>query len=352
MTLLFVDGFDVGDHALKWTYLPNYGSASSVTISSFGLAGARSLSMPSATATAAQLTRAFTASSQVTIGFWYRIDVSSGSNSAYEQIYLYGDNGTTLHVTLAINPSSGNLTVYRGAVGGAQLGTAPGAVAIGTSSASQWQFIEMTTTVNGTTGICQLRVNGNQVVNFTGNTKNGGTNSTLDTVRIIGLPNGPGATVYWDDFYCLNSLGTTNNGFLGPIRVQTLKPNAAGTDTQLTPSAGASNYPNVNTQPYSTAAYNSSPVSGTRDTYNLDDLTAGTSTVYGLQDNVIAHASDAGAVAVKPVLRTSGGLYYDPTFGLSASAKVFSTVRETSPATAAAWTPADVNALEAGAEVA
>jgi hypothetical protein len=62
--------------------------------------------------------------------------------------------------------------------------------------------------------------------------------------------------------------------------------------------------------------------------------------------------SDAGVANAKVALKSGASVYYDTTQSLSTSAVNYMQMRETDPATSAAWTVAGANALEAGMEVA
>ena len=51
-----------------------------------------------------------------------------------------------------------------------------------------------------------------------------------------------------------------------------------------------------------TTDYVSSATVGQRDTYGMQDLTAATGTIYGVQLNLAALKSDAGARSIKPLV--------------------------------------------------
>jgi hypothetical protein len=331
MALLFMDGFDASDAALKWVSI---GTPTFATTTRFGTGKAMN---PQASQTP---TRAFPASSQVYVG----AAVSVASFGAVRDIFtLLGDTATTAHLVLNTSASGGSLELRRGA-------TTLAVSAVGVLPASTWVYLEMSATIADTGGTCVVRVNGVEVINFTGDTKNAGTNSTIDALR---LASNTGANVYsYDDLYLCDSTGSTNNTFLGDVRVQTLLPTGVGASTQFTPSVG-SNWDNVNDTPYVSTTYNSSATAGQRDTYAMSDLLSGTGTVFGVQDNILALKSDAGAASIKAALKSGATVYYDSTVALGTALGAFAAaVRETDPATSAAWTPTNVNALEFGAEVA
>jgi len=325
MALLFMDGFDVSDAVLKWT---TTGTPTFAVATRFGTGKAM-------TSGGNNYVRAFPASSQVFVGSacWWSV---SGTRTLWT---LQGDLGATSHLVLQVT-SVGALQVTCG-------GTVIATSAAGVISLNIWAYVEMSATISDTVGTVEVRVNGVPVATFTGDTKNAGTNTTFDTLSLAG--------VAWfgsyDDLYVCNSTGSVNNTFLGDVRVQTLLPTAAGASTQLTPSVG-SNWDNVNDTPYVSTTYNSDSVSGHRDTYAIGDLLSGTGTIFGVQDNILALRSDAGAASIKAALKSGATVYYDSTVSLITALGVSSAVRETDPATSAAWTPTNVNALEFGAEVA
>lgn len=337
MSLLFVDGFDLGDFAIKGYAVS--GMVSSTT-TPYGIGS----SLQAGTG-AAYLTRHITPSATVYVGFQY---YPTNNMQKGQILVILTDSGSSTQLSLWYTPSTATITLYLG----------PESTVLATAAAAMnqiWNYIEMSAVIDPSAGSAKVRINGVTVITFSGNTKyTGTTNNNIDTI-------GLGAvsqyycyfTQTFDDLYVCNGLGTVNNTFLGPARVQFLVPDAAGTDTNLTPNPVRTNYLNVADVPYLATDYNYSATTGTRDTYLLSHLAAATSTVYGIQTNLIAQASDSGAINFKPALYSGGTLYYDPTVALSASVQVVSSVvRETDPATSAPWTVTGVNSLQAGAEVA
>ena len=211
-----------------------------------------------------------------------------------------------------------------------------------------WGYLEAQVSVHATTGNVTVRYNGVQQTAFTGNTKNGGTNDTVDTCVLYT----DGASwITFDDIYILDDTGLAPyNTFLGDVRVYAISPNGAGASTQFTPSSGA-NYTTVDELPYSATDYVSASASGLRDTYTMADLPANTATIYGVQTNIVTKKSDAGVISLKPVVRSGTTNYYGTTAVLGSSDATIIDVRTQDPNTSAAWTPAGVNALEVGMEV-
>jgi hypothetical protein len=358
MALLYSDGFDLQDTSLRWVVSGTVGDVSHSTATRFGSGKAVTLAGSTVNANLSIL-RGFPASVSIYAGAAIQVGLESGNSSNDYTANLFGiytNNGTSgqLYIrrlsTNAIvayrgDPNSGNIS----SPSGTQIAsTAPGVLD------GNWHYIEVFATIHGTTGQLTVKVNGNTVINFTGNTLNTGVVTTIDAIRFrtgkyIASPN---AVISIDDFYVCDATGTTNNTFLGDVRVQSLVPAAAGTYTQLTPTGAANNYANAGEVPYNNTTYNASSTVGQRDTYTLSDLATSTVGVLGMQSVAYMQKSDAGAASAKVALVSGGGLYYDTTQSLSTSATVYTQVRPTDPATAAAWTVAGANSLEAGMEVA
>lgn len=358
MALLYSDGFDLQDTPLRWVVSGTVGDVTYGTTTRFGTGKAVTLSGTTTNANLSIL-RAFPASASIYAGAAVQagLDAGNSSNDYTANLFgIYTNSGTggQLYIrrlsTNAIaayrgDPSSGNV----GSPSGTQIAITPAGVLDG-----NWHYIEVFATIHATTGQLIVKVDGKSVITFTGNTLSTGTVTTIDAIRFrtgkyVASPN---SVISIDDFYVCDATGSTNNTFLGDVRVQSLVPNAAGSYTQLTPSGAANNYANVGEVPYNNTTYNSSATVGQRDTYGLSDLAASTTTVLGMQSVAYMQKSDAGAANAKVALVSGGGLYYDTTQSLGTSPTAYTQMRQTDPATSAAWTVGGANGLEAGMEVA
>lgn len=332
MTLLIMDGFDLGDRLLRWAPV---GSTSDTTTTRFSYGRAIAWSF------AAGHLRSFTPKSEVYAGFAF-YQTGSNSNLASDRIcFLSG--GTNIQLSIRwVNATT--LGAYRGSTLLAS-GASPEPIAF-------WVYIEVYFKVHASAGRAVVKVNGATIIDFTGNTDNQST-GVVDAVRFVGLPDS-NTTMYADDFYLLDSVDATAtqgapfNNFLGDVRVYTLSPSGAGTDTQMTPSSGA-NYTCVDEKPYSAADYVQGSA-GQRDTYATEDL-AGAGAVLAVQAVAIAKKTDAGALSAKTAIRSGGAVYAGTATALGTSDAALTTIHGTNPATSAAWTVSGVNAAEVGAEV-
>jgi hypothetical protein len=327
VALLFVDGFDAGDFATKWSLI-NGGS----TVAGGPYATGRYLYLNGGGQTVSKI---IPASAQIFVGFSLNVDPSfSGSFLTFS-----ADNGTVPHISVSYN--STQLFIHRN-------GTVLSTVA-NLSPTSSWYYIEVTTTIHDTTGICKVKVNGIELINFTGDTRNGGTSTNIDMITLARPASGGNSR--FDDLYICDTTGSApHNTFLGEVRINTLVPTAAGSDTGFTPSTGA-NYTTVDELPYSATDYVTATASGTRDLYAMSDV-SGSYTVMGVQNNVIAKKVDAGGTAIKPAIKSGGTIYYGTSTALQTGDKTITDTRGVDPATSTAWTLAGVNNLESGMEIA
>ncbi|HET9411843.1 MAG TPA: hypothetical protein VFO38_03285 [Candidatus Saccharimonadales bacterium] len=332
MALLFMDGFDAGDVLVKWSAASS-SIVTSSTITPYG--SGRSVELSSS----ADIYRPITPSAQVTVGLAYQPVVSASRIT----VYFMADGGTILHANVMRNNSSGLLEIRRG---GTILATGTTVLSAGT-----WYYIEMQATVADSGGTIKVRLNGASTneIDFTGDTKNGGTSTLIDAIRI---DNGSSNNRI-DNMYALNSIGTNNVTFLGAVQVHTLTPNGNGSSSQFTGSDGnqVDNYQLVDELPYSTADYVGSSTSGQRDTYLLDNLPNGYHQIFGIQSNVMSLKNTAGTRAIKFALRSNGSVYYGAPVSLGTSAQTYSDMYENSPVTSLPWTSSEISNLEGGMEV-
>lgn len=330
MTLLHMDSFQLGDHALRYSGVSLTRQTSSPRFTS----GAHVQSSGSVLAA-----KAFTAASEVVSGIAFNTD------SGAAQMTFWGDSNVTQHITV-LYTSGGTIEVRRGNSGGTLLASA----STGLVHLTTWNYLEVKVTIHDSTGTVKVRMNGatSDLISFTGDTKNGGTNTTIDAVRV-----GGSSQARMCDWYICDTSGSVNNDWLGDVRVYPLAPSGNGNYSQFVGSDGNStdNYLLVDEQPYSAADYVGSPTSGNRDTYAMTDLPAGVATVFGTQECSIALKSDAGASTLKQALRISGTDYETTAVALSTSAAGIYNLRETNPNTAAAWTASGVNGTESGVRV-
>lgn len=333
--LRFLDGFDVGDFATKWVVMAGSPTASTTTRYNYG----KSLQSGSG----AYVARSFVPQADMYIGFAFQ--PVSMSPSAATIIEFRTDGGNVLHTSIDMT-SSGGLVAKRS---GTTLASGSGPAL----NYNSWYYLEFYTTIADSGGRIVVRQDGVTVIDFTGDTRNAGTSTNIDSIRINSTSV---FTMRVDDLYvCDSAVGPGGagvwTGFQDEIRIQTLRPDGVGSSSQFAPTPAVPNWQNVDDDPVNTASYNASNVAASRDMFTLTDLAATTASVKAVANNLLVSSSDATSVNVKGVVRVGGTNYSDSTYAVGASVANGQTVREISPASSAPWTVAEVNSLEAGAEV-
>lgn len=335
MTLLWFDGFEGQDHTLTWTSVTStWTNTATGTRLGYGR-------LIQSAGNSRSIQQTITASTDTYVGFAMKVTAIGDSF-----VDFYGDSNVTRHIRIAV-AASGAIEIRNGATTTVLATSA----ATGLVVAGTWVYLEVHVKVSDTVGEVNVRVNGasTDAVSFSGDTKNAGTNTTIDSVRFL-TPNAGSPIFALDDVYICNGLGSLNNGFLGDCRVQLSQPTGAGSSTGLTPSTG-SNYQTVDEIPFSATDYSGSAVVGARDTYAMTDLVAGSQAPKGVRVVVGWHKSDAGAANMKRAAKIGSTVYYGTSTALPTSMAVAQELLETNPDTAGAWTASAFNGAEFGAEV-
>jgi len=260
-----------------------------------------------------------------------------------------------IQAALAIGQSDGLLRLYRGAVSsGTLLGTASSVMGLDGWHVIEWRTQLLTTT----TGTSEVWLDGNQVITFSGDNSSTSTLSVqtllLGQTSVGGISMAAGAYVAFDDIAINDTTASTpNNTRPGDGRIILLRPNGAGSSTQLArggTDTGA-NYSQVNETPPSMAQYVGSPTIGQRDLYALDNLAVAVQSINVVEVIALAQNSDAGGGSVAPTVRSGGTTNEATAIGLSTTAAYVRSRWETDPNTGAAWTTTALDALEAGATI-
>lgn len=271
--------------------------------------------------------------------------VNGGSNHVLK---IFSDGTVTTQLTVTIS-TSGRFSVYRGTPAGTLLASST----TGLTLVNTWYYLEFHCLIDDTVGAFELRLDGVNVVSGSGvDTRNGGTSPNVSAIE-WSRPS-TSSFMYLDDLYVTTGDGVGVSGFQDEITIEGIVPNGNGNYSQLVGQDGDStnNYLNVDERPFSAADYNGSPTAGQKDTYAYSNLTATTGNILGSVIHFGAMKNLAGFIKGRRVIRISATDYAGAdTPSLSATMRYFSELLPTSPATAVAWTIAEVNGLEAGFEV-
>ena len=333
--LIFADSFDhyaTADITKKWTL-----HDATITATN-GRRGSPSLRMIYVSSTAKSAQKTLSAKASWIVGFSYRPTVLPPTASAIICSWL---DVSTVQCTLSLN-TNGTLVLSGGG------GTSTFAL-----GANQEYYIEWKVTIADsiTAGSCKVRVNGVDVITApAGADMKATANATADGFRFGAL--NQQMTVDYDDLYICDQSGTTNNDFLGDIRVDTLFPNADGTYSQFTPSTGTNHSALVDEATPNTTDYNFALTPGLRDSYAFQDLPSLVSPiVYGVQVNAALLKDDAGNKQVALFTKTGAENSDGATFALGTSQTYVSQIFERNLNGTADWTQASVNAAEFGAKI-
>lgn len=339
MSLIFMDGADDGLSAFKWTT----GGTRSTTVARTGPA---SLLVGGGTSGSTNPNRTFDAGDRhatMITGFAY---YDNGIRS-FELVNFVGVGGI-VHVSVERTASAG--FIVRRGTGGTLLASSASSL----WTAANWYFFEIKVVIDDVVGVVQIKVNGATVVNFSGDTRNGGADALVYAMNYISDSGAPDRLINVDDLYILNGAGSVNNNFIGDCAVKTLYPNGNGNYSQGVNSASTSvnNYSYVNEPGIPNAAnYVAFAATGDKDSYTFDDLPAGT--VYGIAQRAYASKSDAGSRTMRNFQRIAATDYPSAVDqGLSVTPTYLgkSDLIQVSPATGVLWTVTEINGAEFGTE--
>lgn len=216
---------------------------------------------------------------------------------------------------------------------------------------SLWSCLEMWL-VLGNAGECEVKLNGETILDFSGDTLATETPASIRQICLGALP----ATLfglaqcYYDDLAVNDTAGAVNNSWVGRGGIVALVPNAAGDSTQWAASAG-SNYQCVDEiPPTDDTDYVYDDTVDQLDLYNLTDNSAvGDVQAICVWARAKSNTPGSGnlALVVKSGATTSAG----PDEGLDVSYAYESRIIELNPDDSAAWEDADLDALQAGVKV-
>lgn len=223
---------------------------------------------------------------------------------------------------------------------------------------NNWHWIEILihhTAQN--TGSLQIRVDGvleSEKTSWSSWTTGG--RNVWDRVSFLGMTS---CTYKIDDIIIYDDLAGTLTGDLsnsnyplGDTKIETLRPNGAGTTTQLTASAGA-NYTCVDESGASNdeTDYVQSATDGHIDLYAFGNLASTPVAIHAINVNAVARNTDVGSIYLKGRTLSGGDAAVGPSVLLGPSYKTKQWAIPRDPDTAAAWAGAAVDAAEFGISV-
>jgi hypothetical protein len=240
--------------------------------------------------------------------------------------------------------AAGEIEVRRSSRTGTLLGTTSGqGLAVDT-----WYYVEFKAKIDNSVGTYDVHVDGSSVLSDTGVDTQDSGNAYADAV---GLGESKVSHAYYADIYMLDTTGGVDDDILGPIKGEVILPTGAGNYTQWTPSAG-SNWQNVDDDAAidDDTTYNHETVAVQKDSFAYANV-ALTGTILGVTQNLCVRMDDAGPHTIRPLVRISSTDYFGSTVSVTGAYLVRQYNWAVSPATAVAWTDAEINGAEFGYEL-
>jgi hypothetical protein len=232
MSLLFVDSFDHYFNVLdKYDIILGLGSQISIQ-SAIVRNGSAALKIFGGNI---GLQKNISAQTTLIAGFAFQL---TGSPVASAPIISFLD-GNTSQIGLLIT-STGNFQFFRGGGLAAGYSALLGSQTSYALSFSTWHYLEVKVTIDGSAGVAELKVDGNYIIQLSGqNTK--ATSNASASALVLGVifNNGTEQVEYYDDLYLLNTSGSVNNTYLGDVKIQASFPTGNGTLNNYTQNAAS-----------------------------------------------------------------------------------------------------------------
>jgi len=270
------------------------------------------------------------------LGFGFN---SKTANLAETRVVEFRD-GSTIGINLR-RQTTGEWSIYLGTT---HLATTSGEAL----TYDTWCYVELRVKVDNSAGEYELRVNGSVVLSASSTDTQPGSNAFTDTIRLVAT-NASGVLLYYDDLYLLDETGSTNNTFLGPVKVETIFP-SADSAVDCTPSTGSDNYALLDDN---AANDDTDYVTGAAADVDLYDYpSVDSNVIFGLVVNTVCRETDATPLDIVQLAKSGS------TTGSSAAETIGSStyvmrkaIFEENPDTSSAWTNSGVNAAQFGFEI-
>ncbi len=195
-------------------------------------------------------------------------------------------------------------------------------------------------------GLVGLKVNGELLLNQAVTV---GIVNNINKLRLGGALNNDWK---WDDLVIMDDTGGAPfNDYIGDMSIETIRPSAAGSLTELEGNSTGENWDAVSDQgPDDDVSYVESAYAGDGDLYAMENLTRSTRTIHFIQKVSCAKNSTGGGTNLRHQLLTGTAPEAGANIALGASYAYDRTTFLTDPDDASAWVAAKATAMEAGFE--
>jgi hypothetical protein len=281
--------------------------------------------------------------------YWLKLPLASNLSEFYLQYAFYFDGspnadrallkwcaGTTVLGGLKFNYNSGKLELYTGNYA-TKVGTGNTVI-----NASRWYVVELYIKI-GDSGALELRVDGITEATFSGDTKPG-SDTYVDNI----VWGNVSVNSLIDDIIVNDTTGTLNNSWPNGAKIVLLKPNGDGGTKQWTPSAGSDHYALVDEVPASATDYLQSASAGQVEELDVENLPAEALTIGAVKVDMWGlKGSISTPNQVKLGVKSGGANYMSSAKDLGLAQGKVSHLLDADPADGNAFTPSEVNALQA-----
>lgn len=330
MTLLYVDSFD----HYSTDEIPDKGWSTSGVASikiGVGRRGGNALGTTSTLITDAA-TQSFTDSDTIIVGCALKMGEFKD-----RELLIFKEAGGS-EVARMEHTSAGEIKLVSGGV------TEITAVAAYDPNAYSYYELKYTKGT-GSDGIAELRKDTSVILSISTS------NETAQCSSLTVLENEAFYDPLLDDLYILNGLGSSNNDYLGDVRVDVQYTDADGQYTDFTASTGAASYTHVDdVLTDNDATFTESGSIADKEVYSVDAATLGT-VIHGVQQVVHNRKTDAGTVTVDLITDKPSGSGLKVNGAALATSNDFTfllAILETDPDDSTTWTDAKINAEEFG----
>jgi len=205
---------------------------------------------------------------------------------------------------------------------------------------------------DNTTGRVVVTMDGEEFINYTGDTYPSAETTFPDCIGFAYQYNGGNANSVYQDIAIFDGQAGLTSDTPNPTRTVMRIPQGVGTYNDGTPHSDSTHAYNVrDVPPDGDTSYNEVDVVGDKESYDFTDLPATATAVLGLQVNTDARRTDVGTRELEDLLIISSTVYTLGSYVVPTGYTYSGTVVEVSPATSSQFTVSEVNDSEAGFEV-
>ena len=270
---------------------------------------------------------------------YFRLGIADWANGTDGFIQFRNSSDNVTHIEIQFNSALGLITAERST--SIWLAQSP----VGTFSDKTWNTIEVHLKIDDSTGILQVKCNGDLVINYSGDTRNGGSTATIDQLHMQCF-NG----VY--SYYTFDDIAVRDDDWCGAGGIHLILPDSAGDVSDWTASAGNA-WETVDERPpnFSDYIYEDS-ANLEQHLFNFTDIPSGVRLINSVKVLNVAKLSEAGSGSVQSIAKIGSTVASGINYGLDeASNSYVKFIMSENPDTVSGWVSSDITSLQAGVEV-